>query len=1418
MICPKCGNELTKGNKVWFCESDNCDYKQPIDQPAKLKLENDDLFYTDAFDSYYPLLAHEYHVLYGFMKERNYFGALLEYKDVVEIVLKFPTLAAINHLWRKDDYELKEEKSILELLLGKPLALGDWKAICELFIKKKKKKGLENYALAATLKPLLEAVNKFYEQGVIVRWRNETIGHGALQSNLESDSGFISEFKGRLEALKNHLLNSRAMYDQFEVLDASGRPLRGKDSEGHIGGTLRVRIGDAVYEQEPFILVKDQTTNIFDSFAKNSVYVLSYITGKKGPHGLADIFTEKRNKYISNERLEQLEQSASKLTDKAFNSEDIDSFSKMADEKELFTNPEYIINDIKSFLGNSNKGVLFLQMERGMGKTTLVRALDQLAMGNARLDNGQNSIAVRAYYINNMFSYRMEHFQNESVYILTNARNFGIERFTLSGISLNLIKAEDMAAELARFLNNMLDVYRQKTQTRRLLYIIDGLDEIRYDEKDKSTIFDCIPNSDILNEGVYVLLTGRHKNECAKWVHEKYALVEGKAVSTVRYSRSDEHNTSTLERYLAKQLYAKETAKLEAGELEVVKTVIEKGDHRFLYVKALRELLKDGSFDINEIRDGNVMERYLKVLERKYGKGKHYDKMKRLLLITALLDEPATIEELCYLYSFETADFKFIGYLTDLKGLLHIDRTGVGETISASVGAMHEDWKRYLIDGSKEMVHSIITDWINEITEKVRRYKNEDASVLENISDGESYLVANIYSLAEAFLPESKGFFSDESVMDFLSDFAIEIAGNKTIINVVRAEKIYTGIISEIDAQTEPLDEIKLVDFCMARSKYRKNLILFDSAIEDCNRCIDILERPLDEGKLTNEDDLAVIYNDRGDFYNSMVKYDKAIADYDKCIEILERLRGAGKLNEKNELSRAYMNRGIAYNSMVKYDKAMADYNRCVEILERLRNKGKLNDNEHLANAYMSRGNTYASMEDHDKAMAEYDKCIEILERLRIEGELNDENVLVKAYTNRGSTYNSMEKQGQAVVDYDKCIEIMERLRIGRKLYDKNTLATAYMNRGNAYNLMEKYDKAMADYDRSVNIMERLYGEGKLYDKNDLARAYMNRGSVYKSMEEYGKAITDYDRSVDIRERLYGEGKLYDEDTLAKTYFERSEVFYSIEEYEKAILDLDRCVDIREGLRNRGKLPDEIDLTGVYSTRGSVYTSIKEYNSAIADYDRCVEKLERLLGTGKLYDENYLVLAYMSRGETYYSMEEYEKAILDLDKCIEIREELRKKNELLDESDLADVYSARGFVYKTMEEYSRAIADYDRCVEITEELKDEENLAVAFMNRGLAYYSMEEYEKALLNYNRCIEIREGLYNIGKLFDENDLAEVNFYRGNTYYLLEEDSKAIADYDRCLEIMKQLQIADELYNEDVFAKAYENRKAALDAMQG
>jgi len=237
---------------------------------------------------------------------------------------------------------------------------------------------------------------------------------------------------------------------------------------------------------------------------------------------------------------------------------------------------------------------------------------------------------------------------------------------------------------------------------------------------------------------------------------------------------------------------------------------------------------------------------------------------------------------LSYLYTFEPANFKLIGYLSDLKGLLYIDRTGAGETISASIGAMHDDWKKYLIDNSKDMVQGIIAGWINEIYEKVKSYKNEDATVFDNITSGESYLVANIYSLVDVYLHESNEFFSDKAVRLYLSHFADKISEDNTIISAARAEKIYTGLITDIEAQTEQYDEDKLADFCTARGIQRFKLQLMDGAMADYGRCIEIKERLRNEGKLSDANDLAIVYLTRGDVYLSMTEYDKAITDFDR--------------------------------------------------------------------------------------------------------------------------------------------------------------------------------------------------------------------------------------------------------------------------------------------------------------------------------------------------------------------------------------------------------------------------------------------------------------------------------------------------------------------------------------------------------
>jgi energy-coupling factor transporter ATP-binding protein EcfA2 len=294
--------------------------------------------------------------------------------------------------------------------------------------------------------------------------------------------------------------------------------------------------------------VKNNATNLFDSYIKSTVYVLDYATGSKAKHagGLAEDFAAKREMFLKIGVIASIGEGAG-LDSDPFISGMLDNLRKMADEKDAFTAPEHIIEYIKKDFLRKEKGVLFLQMERGMGKTTLARALDQLAMNKIKLDDGQKNIAVRAYYIDNMFSYRINHFLSESCnHILTNMGDLAEspgDRIVLSSIALSPVTAgsEDMGEDFAQFLNALLEKgYKEHTTAEKLVFIIDGMDEIRFVEGEKQiSIFDCIPDPRQLADGVYIILAGRHGGETSRRIQEKYASLANKSIDIQSYKRND---------------------------------------------------------------------------------------------------------------------------------------------------------------------------------------------------------------------------------------------------------------------------------------------------------------------------------------------------------------------------------------------------------------------------------------------------------------------------------------------------------------------------------------------------------------------------------------------------------------------------------------------------------------------------------------------------------------------------------------------------------------------------------------------------------------------------------------------------------------------------------------------------------------
>lgn len=92
--------------------------------------------------------------------------------------MKFPILVSAAYIYHKKERSDVENK-ILISLLNKLLTLGDWLNIGTTLSKTNR--------LPAEVIPILKEIVIIYHKNHIVNWRNDTVGHGALAFDVDTD-------------------------------------------------------------------------------------------------------------------------------------------------------------------------------------------------------------------------------------------------------------------------------------------------------------------------------------------------------------------------------------------------------------------------------------------------------------------------------------------------------------------------------------------------------------------------------------------------------------------------------------------------------------------------------------------------------------------------------------------------------------------------------------------------------------------------------------------------------------------------------------------------------------------------------------------------------------------------------------------------------------------------------------------------------------------------------------------------------------------------------------------------------------------------------------------------------------------------------------------------------------------------------
>jgi hypothetical protein len=1066
--------------------------------------ENEQLWFKPAFQTSTSVIAHEYARLYHLLQEEQSFGAMLQMKDLMEVLLKFPVLLCVSHIYSLRDRS-SEETKVLVAMLEKALSLGDWERIA---------RSLANLdSTHQTLKKLLKRTLELYSKEQVVNWRNVNLGHGAL--SFDVDTEFRKDIKQKLKGLKNYFKDTIEWDKQIQLyLNQNGNEYRlsGEEAMFHIEkdtADVSVRFPNHhTVPLFPFILSNDHSIYFFDTYYsyKDKTMMLDYTKGKKKIHPQV-------NELIKGTR-RQLDFTVSKgstVDDPIYSMIEEEILHKIGEVKD-FRSPDYLIDDLQAAMKNHSKGLFLIQMERGTGKTTFSRALDELSLNKYQK---KLNCSVRSYYINDSFSYKMNLF-SERVHDILRKDKEG--KTTIAGVDGVPSNSEYKKKDFARMMNEFLRAHQAYLKRNKLLLVIDGIDEIP--GQDKESIFDFIPDETMLYDGVYILLTCRINEELTSFTQN--SLGQLTFTEQLSYKRDHENNRDVLFSYLKKELLAKQE-KTEKNE-EMMNELIKKSENRFLYLKAIKELLVTykGEIDIKDLPNGSELFKfYLEKLHAMYGE-KFYENLIRLLLIVSSAFESLTFREISYLSGEDKPTFTFLAYLLDLRIFLKVDRSYRGNLITIS----HDEWKKLIFDQYKTELKVLTREWLEDI---LYLKENDQQMNWENTeNDGDLYLIANALN----YLELNNGLrirnqFYHQSFVDF----------NHQLANYLKENSI-------VEYQRE-----------------RRILLL--------NQQIMILAAA--EGK---EAEISDKYMLRGEAYYLLMRYKEAFQDFHEAIKRKENLYEKQMLDNPDSLSFSYAKRGATYRRTGYYLEAVEDLTKSIKLRNELQNQGKSVNLISHAETLKERGFTYRLLGRLQEASADIDTAIELLQWLEAEKHIDTSSLLSKTIANRASIALDKGDYEAGIEDFDTITNLDRKSEKEGKLKDLSIMASSLMNLGRAYNLNRQYDKGLQYCTEAVDLCRRLDQNAQLLNRDYFSSALQYRGVGRCASGDAG-GLTDLNEAIDRRRMLYKEGVLPKFHTLVETLSKRVKVHKILGNKREAVQDCKEILQYMDQLRQSEKWVDE---------------------------------------------------------------------------------------------------------------------------------------------------------------------------------------------------------------------------------------------------
>ncbi len=728
-ICLKCGSDNL------FC-NENKGFALCLDCGERFELEKIEQSITRSWhqgllDSEYwcmdfcleapAPLALSYQRLYDYIKEGNIGCTLFLIRDVFELMVKIPVIMMFNGthelIANTDNIQdfFKEHSAVRKLYdySLQTLVTGKWFE-CLRIAGSMKDGGIYDPVYQSVIQYCRQIKDLFcFNRTSMVTWRNRTVGHSCLAVVPESNYGEIPDI---LKMFRRIAGESLSFYQRTAFADHTGRLLKGC----HVRvGTPETYIAcedfNGIHYEKMNLLVTGHLSNLalYDGYDRGRAYLMDYHTGDRYKDmTLSGYLRNMQKRTRMNMREDYL--TAGSVIEDNLKSEDIRALeNKLQAHSDIVYIPflyEWLMKNVRD-AQKCKKGVLLFQAERGMGKSTFADTLDQLILSEHVLrysdtifgwnDFMQEEAAIRVWHLNASYSSRRDILIEGIKQILLtiepgfyeNGNYYPPNRLTgaLDGAYSRLQTVSDahlLKLGFADCLNRTLKAYRQYTSREKLVLVLDGVDEM----PDASWFFELLPEAELLDEGVYLMLTCRmgHELEAKKQLCGQLDALNCAAKLSFGFDAIETESGGKCVRMTENPYYQEAVSQYMAEFSLDEKEDLSDGNGRirFSTLSAYKKL-----YQMNPAFRGNLKEKSLLAVyfeELKKSAPDYYVHQIENMLDTLIgAGTPLSLAEFAYLSGEGYISYRFLGLLDDLQAFISVSRSDRGNLY----GLAHMQWE-----------------------------------------------------------------------------------------------------------------------------------------------------------------------------------------------------------------------------------------------------------------------------------------------------------------------------------------------------------------------------------------------------------------------------------------------------------------------------------------------------------------------------------------------------------------------------------------------------------------------------------------------------------------------------------------------------------------------------------------------------